>query len=135
MRTPLVTAAAAMALFVVAIDQTETKAQTGGPETHPWCALSGAGPTVCYYDSREQCKIAAEGTCFENQGYVGASNAHSEVTHARAPTHPEGYARTSNRHFPLRHANAPTHPEGYVRGSNGHSQIRHASASTHSEVH
>jgi hypothetical protein len=111
MRIPLVIAAAVLALCGVAIDQTETKAQSGGPETHPWCAMNGSGPTVCYYDSREQCKIAAEGNCFENQGYVGASNGHSQVRHARAPTHSAGNVGASNAHSQVRHARAPTHSE------------------------
>jgi hypothetical protein len=82
----LVIAPAVLALCVVALVQTETKAQDGGPETHKYCALNGAGPTVCYYDSLEQCKTAAMGTCIENPGYVSASNPHAQVRHARMPT-------------------------------------------------
>jgi Protein of unknown function (DUF3551) len=130
----LVIAPAALALCVVALVQTETKAQDGGPETHRYCALSGAGPTVCYYDSFEQCKTAAMGTCIENPGYVGASNEHADVRHAKMPTYSERHVGALNGHPQVRHARMPTHSERHVGALNGHAYVRHARIPTHSEV-
>lgn len=43
-----------------------------GPDSYPYCAISGMGATICYFDTRAQC-FGATGGCIDNPGFDGGN--------------------------------------------------------------
>jgi hypothetical protein len=55
-----------------------------GPDSYPYCALSGLSATICYFDSRAACVASgASGGCIGNPGFNGG-NAMARATSERS---------------------------------------------------
>jgi hypothetical protein len=55
-----------------------------GPDSYPYCALSGLSATICYFDSRAACVASgASGGCIDNPSFNGG-NAMARATFRRS---------------------------------------------------
>jgi hypothetical protein len=61
-----------LALADTALARTGDDAQRG-PDSYPYCALSGDGATICYFDSRAKCAAATGEGCIDNPGFDGGN--------------------------------------------------------------
>jgi hypothetical protein len=71
-----------LALAGTALANTGTDGQRG-PNSYPYCALSGKGATICYFDSRANCAAATGEGCIDNPGFDGG-NAMARATVRRS---------------------------------------------------
>ena len=60
-----------LALVGMTLVPTDAYAERG-PDSYAYCAISGLGATVCYFDTRAQC-FGATGGCIDNPGFDGGS--------------------------------------------------------------
>jgi hypothetical protein len=82
LRANLITASAVtagLALAGTALADTQR-----GPNSYPYCAMSGESATICYFDSRTACVASgAVGGCIDNPGFAGG-NAMARATVRRS---------------------------------------------------
>ena len=72
-----------LALAGTALADTGADAQRG-PDSYPYCALSGDGATICSFDSRTECAAATGESCIDDPSFNGG-NAMARATFRRSP--------------------------------------------------